>query len=105
MALSNKLKLLKDYLDIGFVSGIVELVDELSVGHVTQGQEQLRVTVQGIGGEELVGLVVVGIDLLWLELDIVMFQANALIKSPSVVVFLVRVFKGLVISDKMVTLV
>ena len=105
MALSNKLKLLKDYLDIGFVSGIVELVDELSVGHVTQGQEQLRVTVQGIGGEELVGLVVVGIDLLWLELDIVMFQANALVKGPSVVVLLVRVFKGLVIiSDKMVQL-
>ena len=81
------------------ISDIVELVDELSVGHVTQSQEQLRVTVQGTGGKELVRLVVVGIDLLWLELDIVMFQAIALIKGPSVVVHPVRVFKGLVRSD------
>ena len=50
---------------------------------------------RGIGAEELVSLVVVGVDLLGLELDVVMLQADALVKGPSVIVLLVRVFKGL----------
>ena len=83
------------YLDIGRIGGIVELVDKGRVGHVTKGQEQLRVTVKRIGAEEFVSLVVVGVDLLGLELDVVMLQADALVKGPSVVVFLVRVFKSL----------